>query len=310
MVHLTEQKDHVADYHILVLGARGQIGTNLLKSQWPKGYVLQGVGHEELDVTDKKSLEKKIKSQKWDFIINASGYVQVDKAEQAGQQPYLVNSLALVYLAALGKKYNIPIFHYSTDYVYDGVKNSLYNEQDEFNPLSTYGLSKLFGELSLKSLWEKHIILRSSWVYGLYGRNFVKTMLQKAQEQKEIFVVNDQRGTPTYSEDIVDVTKKIISSILSSSNEEGWGTFHYAGLGETTWYEYAKYVIDLAYGDSKDASKVIGITTDQQRHEQKNITKRPLHSALDSSLIKKTFSVKDRPWKEGVKRVVEQLRTP
>src|SRR3989344_5322152 len=303
---LTANKIH----HILILGAGGQLGTNLVKSKWPQEYSLKGLSHEQLDITDIDSLEKEIQSQRWSFVINATGYVKVDKAEQAGQEPYLVNGLGILWLATICKKHNIPVFHYSTDYVFDGSKNTPYVESDTFNPLNTYGLSKLFGELALKSVLDKHIILRSSWVYGVYGRNFVKTVLQKARAEEDIFVVNDQKGTPTCAEDIVEVTKEIIFSQLGQCSEEKWGTYHYAGLGETTWYEYANYILNIAYQDlKKPVSKNIPITAETQRRNCPNFTFRPKYSALCSSLIKNTFSVKERSWKDGVKKVVEQLST-
>lgn len=295
-------------HKILILGT-GQVGATLVNLKWPSHIVVSSLTHQELDVTNQDQLEEKVFSKKWDFIINATGFVKVDEAERKGRGPYLVNGLALLHLSLLCQKYETPLFHYTTDYVFDGKKQEPYLESDIPNPLNTYGLSKLFGETAIQAYLEKYIILRTSWVYGIYGHNFVKTILKKAKEGVKIYVVNDQWGTPTYSKDLGNATKEIILYHLQNPNTPKWDLYHYAGEGETSWYEYAKFILEEYMGIEKVAQLLIPISTKEQQKENPLITIRPSFSALDSHLIKKTFDVKIKNWKEGVREAIHFLKT-
>ena len=293
-------------YSILILGSNGQVGQALRHMDWPSHVQIHAKSHQELDIKNQIALKEVLKSQRWHFVINASGYVQVDKAETDGMEPSLVNGLGILHLATLCRKYDIPLLHYTTDYVFDGTKHTPYTETDVPNPINTYGFSKLFGELSIRATWDKYIILRTSWVYSPYGRNFIKTILSMAKDKKDMAMVSDQHGIPTSAEDLAEVTRTILMKQLDHPDARKWGTYHYAGEGITTWYDYAQYILDAAY-PSGDKPYVKSITTAEHRHLNQTVTNRPLYTALDTHHIQDMFGVKVRPWKEGVKTVVSKI---
>jgi len=299
-------KTNKEPYKILLLGAGGQMGTTLTHLKWPEAVQLYPYFHQDMDLKNHQALEDIFHHHQWDFVINAAGLVKVDQAEHMGKEPYLVNGLGVLHLGGLCQKYGVPLLHYSTDYVFDGQKKEPYTEHDLPSPLNVYGLSKLFGETALQAYTEKHIILRTSWIYGLYGHNFLKMILKKSREQEKLSIVNDQIGIPTFSEDLGEATKIITLAVLKNPKFSSWGLYHYAGEGATNWYEYAHFILETCYGSEKAARILTPISTAQNLHFNPLVAARPSFSVLDGSRIKEVFSIKPKPWKERVGQVVHR----
>ena len=198
---------------------------------------------------------------------------------------------------------NAPLVHISTDFVFNGKKKAPYNELDPVSPLSIYGKSKADGENEVISQLREHIILRTSWLYGVHGHNFIKTMLRMGKEKKFIKVVDDQYGSPTCAADLSEAIWTIVSYIRNGS-EVDWGIYHYCGDGVTTWYRFAVEIFETAsrYGSLK-IQKVKPITT----AEYPTPAKRPVFSALDCGLIKRKFGINPRPWQESLKITIKRI---
>jgi dTDP-4-dehydrorhamnose reductase len=226
---------------ILITGAKGQVGTDLVLEAKRRGHETYGFASSELDITDMAIVTSTITKIKPDVVINAAAYTAVDKAETEKEKAYPVNEAGVKNLAEACKALDIPLLHISTDYVFDGEKKEPYVETDIPNPTSVYGASKLAGEVALQEIWKKHIILRVSWVFGEHGNNFVKTMLRLAKDRDEISVVDDQFGAPTPSIDIARV-------LLDLSVEENidFGLYHLESNPKTSWHGFAVKIFEEA----------------------------------------------------------------
>ena len=288
---------------LLIIGSKGQLGSELVRKCKRNDFSFLGLDLPEFNITDPSCVEKTLADFKPSIVINASAYTNVDKAETEQEIAFSVNSAGPVNLAVSCDKNRIPIIHVSTDYVFDGSKGQSYSESDTVSPLGVYGKSKEEGESKLRSILKQHIILRTSWLYGTYGNNFVKTMLKLGKEKERIKVVSDQYGCPTCAADlaeaVIDISKQITQNFKIT-----WGTYHYCGLGITTWYEFAKAIFDIAsqYQNYK-VSSVEAITTAQYPTK----TKRPAFSALDCGLIKKHFGIDTKPWQESLKKTIKPM---
>lgn len=240
------------------------------------------------------------------LIVNAAAYTNVDRAESESDLAFAVNSDGPDNLAGACAKANLPFIHISTDYVFDGQKKSPYIETDQVAPLGVYGKSKEQGEKMVRSRTEKHIILRTSWLYGVHGNNFVKTMLRLGREKKTIRVVSDQYGCPTSAADLAATVLIIAGLIISISPKIIWGTYHYCGQGITTWHEFAEAVFKIAgRHDAMKVEKIEPIKT----IDYPTSAKRPLFSALDCSLIEKSLGIKAKSWHESLKLTIDRLFT-
>lgn len=229
---------------ILILGAKGMLGTDLMEVF--KEHEIIGWDKEELDLTDFELTKKKVIELKPEIIINAAAYTAVDDAEENRDLAMLINGKIVGNLAKIAKELNIPIVHYSTDYVFDGQNKKGYKE-DETNlaPLSVYGESKVLGEKLLQDNTEKFYLIRISWLYGKNGKNFVETMLKLGKEKDELNVIDDQIGSPTFAKDVAEKTKEIIE------NKMPFGIYHTANSGKASWYDFAKKIFELAKIDIK-----------------------------------------------------------
>ena len=229
---------------ILILGARGMLGTDLMEVF--KGNEIIGWDKEELDLTSFELTKKEIEKLKPEIIINAAAYTAVDDAEENRDLAMLINGEVVGNLARIAKELDIPIVHYSTDYVFDGENKEGYKE-DETNlaPLNVYGESKALGEKLLQENTDKFYLIRISWLYGKNGKNFVETMLKLGREKDELSVIDDQIGSPTYTKDIAKVTKEIIQ------NKMPFGIYHAANSGKASWCGFAKKIFELAKIDIK-----------------------------------------------------------
>lgn len=265
---------------ILVTGAKGQVGTDVVLEAKSRGHEVFGFASSELDIADKSSVDSVLVSIKPDVVINAAAYTAVDKAETEKEKAYAVNETGVKNLADACKEQDVPLLHISTDYVFDGEKKEPYVETDAPNPTSVYGASKLAGEVALQNTWRKHIILRVSWVFGEHGNNFVKTMLRLAEDRDEIAVVNDQFGAPTPAKAIAQCLLDIAEKDHFGEGDFPWGLYHYQSDPGVTWYEFAQEIfrqaIELGVMDKEVVVKPIN--SDQFPTP----VSRPLNSKLGS----------------------------
>lgn len=294
---------------ILVVGKDGQVGFELTRSLSVLGDVV-AVGRKECDMGNVAQVRKLVQDVKPDVIVNASAYTAVDKAEQETELAMAINATAVGVLAELAHASGALLVHYSTDYVYAGNKDGAYVESDVTGPRSAYGRTKLAGEDAIREHGDQHFIFRTSWVFGAYGANFLKTMLRVMQERDALRVVADQHGAPTSAALIADVTAHVVSAYLKGQVDAGtFGTYHLAAGGSTTWHGYAQLVghTAQALGASlkvqPDAIAAIG-TEDYPLPAP-----RPANSRMDTSKLKQAFGLELPAWEDDVRRVVRQLIT-
>lgn len=289
---------------LLVIGAGGQVGTELVKRAKNVGFDVIPAKKVDLDITQLKETEAKIVEWSPDIIINSAAYTAVDRAEEEEIHSIAVNAKGPRNLAKICGKYDIPLFHLSTDYVFDGHKNSPYIEADEASPLSIYGITKLQGDEAVLEL-EKSIVLRVSWVFGETGSNFVKTMLQLSTKRETLRVVNDQFGAPTWAGDI-SATLIELCLVYESTGSLNWGVYHFSGSPSVSWFEFAKEIFEQALN-----IRAISSAPDiQPIPSSKFPTKaaRPKNSMLDCSKIQSVFRISQPNWEIGLKKVIQSWK--
>ncbi len=279
---------------VLVLGRDGQVGSALRKVAGP-GWVF--MGRTEADLNDEKALETAVQKEPWDAVINAAAYTAVDKAENEPDLARAVNATAPGILARLCAARNIPFIHISTDYVFDGGKDSPYTENDKPNPLSVYGCTKAEGEQAVQDAGGQFLILRTSWVYAPGHQNFVSTMLRLGQERAEMKVVSDQTGAPTAAADIAQALAAIVNKISSDRKLPATGIFHLTAGGETTWHAFAGEIFEEARAHGlKTPSQVLAIGT----VDYPTPARRPLNSRLDNTKLRTTFGIEMPHWNDAL----------
>ncbi len=274
---------------ILLLGANGQVGWELRRCLLTVGEVV-ATTRQEIDLTDNQKVTDAIAAIRPDLLINAAAYTAVEQAEEEPELANQVNGYALEAISQCAKKYHFPVIHYSTDYVFDGTKEEPYTEEDTPNPINAYGRSKLLGEQILLSSGVPCLILRTSWIYSMRGKNFLLTMLKLSQERKEIRVVNDQYGTPTWSRFVAQVTADmLVANVrdLKTYFDSHCGIYHLTPAGATTWYEFARAIFTSVHNDF---IKVLPISS----AEYPTKAKRPKFSVLKPS-FQRLYSVGSCP---------------
>jgi len=287
----------------LVVGSNGQLGWELCQRGERHGFEVVGLDLPEFDLTDASEAKKAVSQSDALLVINASAYTAVDKAESEPDAAFAVNRDGPAHLASLCHEREIPLIHISTDYVFDGMKKGLYKETDPVSPLGVYGRSKAEGESAVRERLDEHLIIRTAWLYGINGNNFVKTMLRLGRERETVQVVADQYGCPTNAADLAEAIFNIASQI-HAGRATAWGTYHYCGRGVTTWHGFAEAIFDEAKKhDSFRVKTVAPITTDQYPTP----ARRPANSALDCSLIEEQFGIHTRPWHESLVRMMSLL---
>lgn len=293
---------------ILLLGKNGQVGWELQRALAPLGELiaLDRQGKNDLcgDLTSLDKLEQTILSIKPDIIANAAAYTVVDKAESDTVLADSINHKAPALLARLANKLGALLVHYSTDYVFNGSGVKPWSEDDQAAPLSVYGQTKLDGELAIQKSGCKHLIFRTSWVYASKGNNFAKTMLRLAGDRDNLNVISDQYGTPTSAELIADITAHAIIQVKQDTGISG--LFHLAASGETSWYEYAAYVIEL--GRKQGAHIQVKQINEISTSEYPTPATRPLNSRLNCCKLRDTFSLHLPHWKMGVERMIQEIQ--
>jgi dTDP-4-dehydrorhamnose reductase len=290
---------------ILVTGKNGQVGFEINQKLSSLGDII-AIDRENLDLTNQDNISQFLDQTKPNLIIHPAAYTAVDHAETESDLCYAVNVNASQALTNKAIEFDIPIIYFSTDYVFDGLKKEPYLEDDKVNPQSIYAKTKCEGETALRQ-HKKHIILRTGWVFGIHGNNFLKTILSLAQKKDSLNVIGDQRGSPTSASMLADITFKIVQNILNDKDFQDFGTYHLTSEGETSWYEYACFIIDeaikLGFHSNITSSQIKAIQTDAYP----TAAMRPLNSKLCCEKIKKTFMLELPSWKDEVTKVLEEL---
>jgi dTDP-4-dehydrorhamnose reductase len=280
---------------ILVTGANGQLA-NEIKTIAPL-YPQHGfyfTTKEELTIENTEAVESFLKKNKIDYCINCAAYTAVDKAESEPEKAFLINADAVENLAAICNLYKTKLIHISTDYVYDGSANIPLKEENKTAPLNTYGASKLKGEDAALAKNPSTLIIRTSWVYSSFGNNFVKTMLRLFKEKKEINVVDDQYGSPTYAADLSEVIMKFVEKIQQGNQVSG--IYNYCNQGILNWYQFAEEIKSFVNSNC--------IINPVPTSSYKTAAKRPQYSVLNTSKIKETLQITIPDWKESVRKCI------
>ncbi len=268
---------------VLITGASGQLGQSLqfIAKNYPQ-LTFHFYDSTSLNITDLENCKTVFSKAKPDYCINTAAYTAVDKAESEPEKAYSINVTGAENLAKVCKEFDTVLLHISTDFVFDGNAVKPYTEEDVPNPTGVYGQTKLDGEKAIQKLWEKHIIIRTSWVYSQFGNNFMKTMLRLGVERDSLSVVNDQIGTPTNAVDLAEVLVKIILTDNRQPTTDNFGIFHFSNEGQCSWYDFAKKIFEI----HKIEIDLHPIPTSSYP----TAAKRPLYSVLDKGKIKKVFS--------------------
>lgn len=289
---------------ILITGGKGQLGTEILTCLKNGKTELGGLQEillnskylaidvDELDITNLIALDNLMLQEKYDVIINCAAYSNVDGCETNQDDAFKVNAIGCRNLAIISDKYQVKLAHISTDYVFDGDAKTAYREWDICNPQNIYGKTKYLGEQYIREFSNKHFIIRTSWLYGNYGSNFVKTIMGIAKEKGELKIVDDQIGKPTNCADLAHHILKLICT-------EEYGTYHCAGEGECSWFDFACKVIEY----SKIKCKVKPCKT----NEFPRPAKRPAFSSLDNMMLRNTIGCEMRAWQDSLKYFIENL---
>jgi dTDP-4-dehydrorhamnose reductase len=288
---------------VLVIGCRGQIGRELLEARPPAGVAPIGLGHGDLDITDPAAVRRAVDRYRPMLLVNAAAYTAVDRAESEPTAAFAVNADGPANLADAAATAGISLVHLSTDYVFDGAKATPYTEDDPVRPLGVYGASKAAGERAIRERLDHHVILRTSWVFGTHGTNFVKAMLRLGRERDRLRVVADQRGCPTAAAELAEAILGIAYQLLIERRSNAWGTYHFAGRGATSWRDFAEAIFERAEPYWGRRPEVIPITT----ADYPTPARRPAASVLDCTRFDRTFALPRRPWIERLDTVVRQL---
>jgi dTDP-4-dehydrorhamnose reductase len=294
---------------ILLTGKNGQVGGELMRLLPQLGEMV-ALGRDQLDLSNPTDIRRSIREVRPQLIVNAAAYTSVDQAETDETTARAVNAEAPGLIAEEAKKIGAALIHYSTDYVFDGTKKSPYDETDSVNPINVYGRSKLAGEQAIRRSGVAHLIFRTSWVYATRGRNFLLTILRLATEREELRIVSDQVGAPTCASEVAAATTKILTRLLRNDGVflslEVSGTYHMSAAGQTTWYDFAKTILEKPEAGSGRLEWLAGATQGRRLMARRVIpistkefgspTPRPAYSILSNSRLNQTFGVALPDW--------------
>ena len=280
---------------ILVTGANGQLGNEIRRicRNFP-GLEFIFTDVDMLDITNPDAVSVFMEASKPAIVVNCAAYTNVDGAEVNVKNVRKINSLAPQVLAAACAMQDAFLIHISTDYVFDGETHVPYTEDDETNPISVYGNSKLEGEEKIKTVFDNYLIIRTSWMYSEFGHNFVRTIMALAQEHESIEIVNDQFGSPTYARDLANTIIDIIIKSILNPKAYLPGIYHYANQGSCSWYEFAQEILNIA-GITK--CQLIPVSTDQFPA----VAKHPKYSVLDTSKVRSSFGIGIPNWRDSLR---------
>jgi dTDP-4-dehydrorhamnose reductase len=292
---------------IVVTGAAGQIGYEAVRQLAPLGKVV-GLTRADLDLANAAAIRETIRALRPRVIVNAAAYTAVDRAESERELCVAINADAPAVLAEEACRLRALLVHYSTDYVFDGSKGAPYTETDPPAPLNVYGATKLAGDQAIQAAGGAYVILRTSWVYGTRGTNFLCTMLRLARERTELRVVNDQVGAPTWSRSIAGMTADMVGRELSRGGDFGTdvsGLYHLAAAGSTTWYEFARCILE---GDPRRHEQVCRAVIPISTAEYPTAARRPAYSVLDCTAFSDRFRLSLPEWREQLALVLSDLQ--
>ena len=276
-----------------ITGVNGQLGYDVKRELLERGYTdILALTRVDLDITNEDAVKKMIREYRPSVIFHCAAYTAVDKAEEEQEKCYQVNVLGTKYLTEAAKEVGAKIIYISTDYVFDGTKEGLYQVEDKVNPVNYYGKTKYLGENFVRA-YDNHIIVRISWVFGINGKNFIRTMLNLAESHKELNVVCDQIGSPTYTKDLAGL---LVNMFLSNVK----GLYHVTNEGYCSWYEFAEFI----FKESRKKVKVHPILT----KDYKTIAKRPLNSKLSKESLDDIGMKRLPEWQDAVKRYIRELK--
>ncbi|MGQ0457528.1 MAG: dTDP-4-dehydrorhamnose reductase [Hyphomicrobium sp.] len=294
---------------LLIAGGQGQVATALVDVAPSRREITAfAVGRPALDICEVRTIERAFGEIRPNVVINTAAYTNVDKAESEPERAMALNRDGARLLAAAAAKGGVPIVHLSTDYVFDGAAAKPYAESDPTGPATVYGRTKLEGELAVQEANPRHVILRTAWVYSPFGKNFVKTVLQRARDGNALRIVADQRGSPTYAPHLVDAIITIAARVAHIGDDQSdvWGVYHAAGAGSASWCDVARAIVDNA-----DDLRARGATVDAiTSTEYPTPAKRPANSELDCAKLARTFNLRLPAWRNGVAECVRRLSPP
>jgi dTDP-4-dehydrorhamnose reductase len=291
---------------ILVIGGIGQIGYELARAAWPAGFTTEFVERDRLDLSRPSAVKPVVVAIQPHVVINAGAYTAVDRAETEREMAFAINSDGPAALAEVCREIGAALIHFSTDYVFDGSKPSPYTEDDPVAPLSAYGASKAAGDAAIAETLDRHVILRTSWVYSAIGQNFVKTMLRLGAERDELRIVDDQHGAPTAAAELARAAINIAAAI-DAGREDGFGIFNFTGTGATTWYGFARAIFAGAAARGAKAPRLVQpIATEDYPLP----APRPRNSWLDCGKIARTYGLAARSWQGSLSDCLDELIGP
>jgi len=288
---------------ILIAGKTGRLARDLVEAADRWGINITALGRPDLDVQDRDSIARVLAAQTPCAVINAAGQVIMDDAERDPARAFAINCDGAGYLAAAAASAGIPFVHLSSDYVFDGAKGTPYREDDACAPLSVYGRSKAAGEEAVLDAHADAVVVRTSWVYGPHGTNFLTSMLRLAEMQDVVRVVGDQSGTPTAGPELADALLEMIRQVLAQPGEPRSGIYHLAGAGETTWFGFAEAIFS---GWARRGHRVPAVQAISAA-DWRSLARRPSDSRLDCSKIAGTFGITLADWTESLERCLDDL---
>lgn len=292
---------------IVLLGANGQVGFELRKTLDSLGSVT-ALGRSDADLGNPNSLRGVVRQLRPNVLVNAAAYTEVDSAEAEPDLAMTINATAPKVIAEEAELLGACLVHYSTDFVFDGIQDHPYSENMEPNPLSAYGRSKLAGEREIANACRRHIILRTSWVYGSHGKNFLRTILRIAKGRSSLNVIEDQTGAPSSASLIAEKTALIVRAMNSvSASDDRWGIYHLTAGGKTSWFAYAKYIVEKAHEKGLELRLPVENILPILAAEYALPARRPANSVLATRKIRQTFGLTLPCWKTGVDQVLDDL---
>jgi dTDP-4-dehydrorhamnose reductase len=295
--------DPAMNRNVLVIGRIGQVGYELHRGIWPAGFAVDYVERDQVDLARPDQARDIVFARHPDIVVNAAAYTAVDAAQSDSDAAFAVNRDGPAALAEACEAIGAAMIHYSTDYVFDGTKDGAYVEDDPIHPLSVYGASKAEGDMAICARLDRHVILRTSWVYSATGHNFVKTMLRLGAERDKLGIVDDQVGSPTAAWDIAAATIAICRA-LGEGRADGFGAYNFCGGGTTTWYGFARAIFDGAAARGlKTPSTVDPIATEAYPTP----APRPRNSMLDCGKIARTYGIAARPWSIALSACLDEI---
>jgi dTDP-4-dehydrorhamnose reductase len=289
---------------VVVTGAGGQVGRELMEVSWPEGVSVTGLTRAELDIADSKAIEDCFLRLNPSVVINAAAYTAVDRAETEPAAAERANLVGARVVAEAASGVAACLVHLSTDYVFDGERDQAYREDDPVSPISAYGISKARGERAVARACRHHVILRVSSVFGRWGDNFIKTMLRLGRERGRLGVVSDQITSPTGAHDIALTIVRLVGVVAANgARQDLWGIQHYCGAPPVTWFEFARQIFELAR--PLGGPEVALESTTAARFGAP--ARRPRHAVLDCTRIARTFGIQAPSWRQGLLRVLPQI---